>query len=114
MSSTLNAPRGPLMVIDRAAPFVITGQRFRTDSRTVLDCDSVSVRIGAVGATAVIEEDLAEDASDPSDPFWHVTLTTEQTTVAPSAGYEYVFVDQDGRVLLSGPCQVVDHPRPSA
>lgn len=114
MSSTLNAPKGPLMVIDRAAPFVITGQRFRTDSRTVLDCDSVAIRVGVVGATAVIEEELVEDASDPEDPFWYVTLTAGQTTVTPSSGYEYVFVDQDGRVLLSGPCQVVDHTRASA
>lgn len=112
--STLNAPKGPLMAIDRAAPFVITGQRFRTDSRTVYDCDAVSIRVGAVGATAVIEEDLAEDDSDPADPFWFVTLTTEQTTVTPSQAYEYVFADQAGRVLLSGPCQVVDHTRPSA
>lgn len=112
--STLNAPIGPLMVIDRASPWVITGQRFRADSRTVLDCDSVSIRIGVVGQTAVIEEDLAEDDSDPADPFWFVTLSSEQTTVVPSQAYEYVFVDQDGRVLLSGPCQVVDHTRPSA
>lgn len=112
--STLNAPKGPVMVIDRGAPWVIRGQRFRADSRTVLDCDSVSIRIGTVGATAVIEEDLAEDASDPADPFWYVTLTALQTAVAPSTGYEYVFVDQDGRVLLSGPCEVVDHTRASA
>ena len=107
---------GPPMRIDRAAPFRIYGQRFRElNSRTVLDLTgkTVFLRVGTVAQPRLMEIALTPDTSTPTDPFYYGTFSVEQTTV-PAGIYEYVFVDSDGRVLLSGPAAVVDHTRPLA
>lgn len=107
----INPARGPLMEIPRGHPFAITGMRWRSSARTVLSSvTGVTLRIGAPGSAALIEVELDEDDSDEDDPFWYVVLTAEQTEIAASAGYQYVYVDQDERVLLYGPCVVFDLP----
>lgn len=105
---------GPLMRISRAAPFAIAGMRFRTSVRSVLDLSAttVTLRIGVPGQAALITQALTLYSFIAADPSYECTLSAAQTTVPTSAGYEYVFVDGTGRVLLSGPCVVVDHPRP--
>lgn len=114
--TTIFIKRGPPMYIDRAAPFPIVGQRFRsTRSGAVLDLTgkTVSLRVGTVAQPRLMEIELDEDATDPTDPFYSGSFSIEQTTVA-AGSYEYVFVDSDGRVLLSGSATVVDHTRPAA
>lgn len=113
MSETLYTAIGPPMRINRAAPFPISGMRFRTSARAVLDLTglTVSLRIGVPGSTALIDVDLTEDDSDADDPFYFVTLSAAAATIAVSSAYEYVIVDSNERVLLYGPCSVVDHPR---
>lgn len=113
MSNT--TPRGEPMVISRGFPFPITGMRFRTSERAVLDlsASTVRLRIGSVGAVALLDVECMLDVSTPADPFYHYVLSAVQTTLAPSRAYEYVFYAVGVYPpLLSGPCEVVDHPRP--
>ena len=113
MTATLYAPIGPPMRIDWGCPFVVQGQRFRSSARAVLDLTgrTITVRVGPVGEECLIELDLALDDSDADDPSYYGTMTAEQTQVEPSAAYEYTIKDSDGRLLLSGPAEVVDHTR---
>lgn len=111
MTDMLNASPGPLMRLHRACPRTIQGMRFRTAQRVIGDVTAVTLRIGTVGATALIEQALTLDDTDSTDPSWYCTLTALQTTIAASSGYEYAFFNQDGAVMRYGPCSVVDHPR---
>lgn len=54
---------------------------------------------------------MSLDDDNADDPFYYALLSVEQTTVA-AGSYEYVFVDSDGRFLLSGPAMIIDHTRP--
>lgn len=111
MTDTLNASPGPLLRLHRGSPRTIQGMRFRTSQRVIGDVTAVTLLIGTVGATALIEQALTLDDTDSTDPSWYCTLTALQTTVTASDGYQYTFVDQDGAVMRYGPCSVVDHPR---
>lgn len=110
-TDTINVSPGPLMRLHRACPFTIQGMRFRTSQRVIGDVTAVTLRIGTVAATALIEQALTLDDTDEDDPSWYCTLTAVQAALAASSGYEYVFVNQDGAVMRYGPCSVVDHPR---
>lgn len=116
MTETIYTAIGPPMRINRGSPFVISGQRFRSSTREVLDLTglTVRVRIGVVGATALIDSAMTEDDADPADPSYYCTLSAVATAIAAGDGYEYVIADSNGRVLVYGPCSVVDHPRASA
>lgn len=102
---------GQPMELHYAAPFPIIGVRLRASARVVYDCDELTLRIGVRGVPCLLEVDFVLDVTNPLDPFWSATITSEQAELAPSQIYEYVFLDETGRVLLYGPCSVVDHPR---
>ncbi len=103
---------GPPMELHYGSPFTIVGLRLRTSARAVYDCSALTLKIGVRGATRLLEVAMTLVDGDGSDPSWSGTV--EPGTTSPSEGYEYVFTDETGRVVLYGPASVVDHTRPSA
>jgi hypothetical protein len=64
-------------------------------ARVVYTPSGVTLRIGTGDAAALVEVALEIDETDPDDPSWYVTLTTEQTALLVDAAYRYAFIDDD-------------------